>query len=50
MAVSWSELVEGIRKAFSTECVDVNEVKKLMSSYESNRSDWVAYEKIDPHR
>ena len=50
MAVNWSELTEGIRKAFSTDYVDVNEVKKLMRSYESNRSDWVAYENIDPHR
>lgn len=50
MAVSWSELVDGVRRAFSTDCVDVNEVKRLMSSYESNRSDWIAYEKYDPHR
>ena len=50
MAVSWSELVDGIRRAFSTDCVDVNEVKRLMSSYESNRSDWITYEKYDPHR
>ena len=50
MAVCWSELVEGIRKAFSTDRVDVNEVKRLMSSYESDRKDWMSYEKFDPHR
>lgn len=50
MAVSWSELVDGVRKAFSTDRVDVNEVNRLMRSYESNRSDWIAYEKYDPHR
>lgn len=50
MATSWSELVEGIRNAFSTDCVDVDEVNKLMRSYESHRNDWVSYEKFDPHR
>ena len=50
MSVSWSELVEGVRKAFSTDRVDVNEVKRLMSSYESDRKDWMSYEKFDPHR
>lgn len=47
--VSWEELKARIGHAFSTNSVDVDEVKQLMSSYYSNRSDWVDYEKFDDH-
>ena len=50
MSVTWKELVDGVRKAFSTDNVDVDELNRLMNSYESDRKDWVAYEKFDPHR
>ena len=47
--VSWDELKASIRHIFSSENVDVDEVKKLMSSYYSDKSDWGDYEKFDDH-
>ena len=48
--VSWQELQTKIRDAFSSESVDVDAMKLLLSSYSSNREDWQAFAKFDPHR
>lgn len=48
--VSWEELKSGIRQAFSEDRVDVDQVKRLMSSYVSRRSDWEQYEHFDKHK
>ena len=48
--VSWEELLSGIRKAFSSERVDIDGVKELMSSYHSRREDWQEYALFDAHK
>ena len=48
--VSWKELQEGIKEAFSSERVDVDKVKLLMGAYQSQRSDWEQYEHFDKHK
>lgn len=47
--LSWGELKSGINNAFSSDRVDVDEIKQLMSSYVSDRSDWEQYEHFDKH-
>lgn len=49
-ALSWPDLLAGIRQAFSTDKVDTDNVKLLLSSYESKREDWEPYAKFDAHR
>lgn len=49
-ALSWPDLLSGIRQAFSTDKVDTDDVKLLLSSYESKREDWEPYAKFDAHR
>lgn len=49
-AVGWDELKAGIAKAFESDRVDVDEVRQLMSSYVSCRSDWERYEVFDKHK
>lgn len=48
--VSWEELLAGIAKAFDRDRVDVEPVKRLLSSYVSCRSDWEEYEHFDKHK
>ena len=47
---SWQDLLAGIRQAFSTDKVDIDVVKLLLSSYKSKREDWEPYAKFDAHR
>lgn len=47
--ISWEELKTAIGESFAGEMVDVDEVKQLMSSYQSKRSDWAQYEHFDKH-
>ena len=47
---SWQDLLAGIRQAFSTDKVDIDDVKLLLSSYKSKREDWEPYAKFDAHR
>ena len=35
---------------FKSDQVDVDAVKRLLSSYESKREDWQPYAKFDTHR
>lgn len=49
-SVSWEELKAGIGKAFDSDRVDVEQVKQLMSSYASTKSDWEEYEHFDKHK
>ncbi len=48
--VSWEELMAGIDSAFSSERVDIDEVKRLMASYRSDQDDWGRFAIFDPHR
>ncbi len=48
--ISWEDLKAGINEAFSSDRVDVEQVKQLMSSYSSKRSDWETYEHFDKHK
>ena len=48
--VSWQELVERVRKVFSSDNVVVEEVKELMAAYTSDPRDWEEFTKFDPHR
>lgn len=47
--MSWEDLKAGIREAFSTDCVNVDDVKRLMNSYQSTKSDWINSAHFDPH-
>lgn len=47
--ISWEELKAGISEAFSSDQVDTSEVKKLMESYVSKKTDWEQYEHFDKH-
>ena len=49
-ALSWQNLLAGIRQAFSTDKVDIEDVKLLLSSYKSRRGDWEPYAKFDAHK
>ena len=49
-ALSWPDLLTGIRQAFSSDKVDIDAVTRLLSSYESKREDWEPYAKFDAHR
>ena len=48
--VSWEKLKEGIGEAFSSDRVDVDKVKRLMTAYQSRRSDWEQFEHFDKHK
>ena len=48
--ITWEALADGIREAFAGDKVNVDEVKTLMNSYVSNRSDWKKYEHFDRHK
>ncbi len=48
-SVTWQELLDGVRESFSTEQVDVDRLRTLMNSYQSQRSDWEQYALFDPH-
>lgn len=48
--VGWEDLKSGIREAFSEDRVNVEQVKRLMTSYESKRSDWEQFEHFDKHK
>lgn len=50
VVVTWEELLAGLQEAFSRDRVDVDQVKLLMSSYQSRRSDWQQYEHFDKHK
>lgn len=49
-SVSWEALTRGISEAFSSDCVDVDHMKKLMASYTSSEKDWAKFAKFDPHK
>ena len=48
--LAWDALKTAIHEAFSSEKVNIDEVKQLMSTYVSRRSDWAEYENFDKHR
>ena len=50
LSITWPELLGGIREAFSSDLVDIDAVKRLLSSYNSKREDWQTYAKFDQHR
>lgn len=49
-STSWFQLLVEIERIFSAEAVNIDEVKKLMRSYESNYQDWKEYAKFDAHK
>lgn len=49
-STSWRQLLDEIQRIFSADSVNIDEVKKLMRSYESNYHDWKEYAKVDPHK
>ena len=48
--VSWTDLLRSIREEFSKDRIDVEVVKRLLSSYGSKREDWQPFAKFDTHR
>ena len=48
--VTWGQLREEISKAFSTENVDVDHVKALLSAYKSNKEDWGKFAYFDKYK
>lgn len=49
-SITWESLLKGIREAFSEDRVNVDEVKRILNSYVSNRSDWKKYEHFNRHK
>lgn len=49
-SVSWTALLRSIREEFSGDQIDVEAVKRLLSSYGSKREDWQPFAKFDTHR
>ncbi|PAV60545.1 hypothetical protein WR25_18126 [Diploscapter pachys] len=48
--VTLNELIGQLRRIFADNHVNVDEVRKVMESYKSNREDWERYAKFDPHK
>ena len=49
-ALSWEKLVERIRELFASEAMNEEEVKGVMSSYQSDKQDWCKLVTFDPNR
>jgi hypothetical protein len=47
---SLDELIQELHKAFSSDRVNIEQVKALLSSYRSNPKDWKKFAKFDTHR
>jgi len=44
-SISWEQLKDGIKKAFSSDTLtDIEHLKRLMGSYKSRRDDWAEHE------
>ena len=41
--ITWNQLCTKVKKIFSSDSVDVDEVIKLMTLYKSNNNDWAQY-------
>lgn len=48
--LSWEQLKARIRELFSSENVNVDEVKEAMAAYHSDSKDWEKIATFDPHR
>ena len=48
--LSWHQLCGEIRRLFSSNEVDVDEVQKVMNAYTSDTRDWDQYVNFDQHR
>ena len=48
--ISWDELIQSLKEAFSGDSVDVDHVNHVMSQYVSDPDDWKQYSNFDPHR
>ena len=49
-SLSWDELREKVRDIFSSDTVDVDQVKRVMGAYRSDRNDWKKYAYFDTYR
>ncbi|XP_053214274.1 cysteine dioxygenase type 1-like [Panonychus citri] len=49
-AVDLDHLINSLSELFSTDLVDIEKVKQLMSSYQSNPKEWRKYAHFDRHR
>lgn len=47
---SLEELVQRLQKMFEAEQVDIEAVKTLLASYQSNPEDWARFVRFDPSR
>ena len=50
VSLSWEQLKARIRELFSSEDVNVDEVKEAMAAYHSDQRDWGTIATFDPHR
>ena len=48
-AITWAQLCDEVKRIFSSDSVNVDEVKELMASYKSNDDDWAQYSIWDPN-
>ena len=48
--VTLNELIGQLRRIFADNHVNVDEVRKVMESYKSNREDWERYAIFDQHK
>ena len=49
-SLSWQQLVARIRELFSSEDIDIDEVKEVMAAYHTDQKDWSTIATFDAHR
>jgi len=49
-SLTLQDVIDGLRRIFSHERVDVDEVKELLGSYKASTGDWTRFAMFDPHR
>ena len=47
---TWNELLSTLTELFAHDDIDVDQVRRVMGGYKSNRCDWEKYALFDPHR
>ena len=49
-SLSWQQLVARIRELFSSDDIDIDEVKEAMAAYHTDQKDWSTIATFDAHR
>jgi hypothetical protein len=44
------KLLSGIRDIFEDDCINTEEVRRVLEEYKSDRNDWRQFAHFDPHK